>query len=79
MLLLNNPEFVKPITHPASQRSQSSHFNEHTWYAFELGREWKLSLAEIEAVFGVSAVIAVTPKLLLIQTELNVAQISDRI
>jgi tRNA G10 N-methylase Trm11 len=46
-------------------------------YAFELGREWKVSLAEIEAIFGRSAIISVQPKLACIDTQLPVSNIAS--
>lgn len=70
---------MKPIPSPVIHRPPTFRFDERTWYAFELGREWKLSLAEIEALFGSESIISVTPKLLIIQTEQEVAQISARI
>lgn len=45
-------------------------------YAFELGREWKLSLAEIESLFGSESVVSVTPKLAIIRSQLPVARIA---
>lgn len=45
-------------------------------YAFELGREWKLSLSEIESLFGSESVISVTPKLAIIRTLLPVSEIA---
>ena len=47
-------------------------------YAFELGREWKISLAEIEALFGASNVISVVPKLAVVETSLPVAEMAER-
>lgn len=44
-------------------------------YAFELGREWKLSLAEIEAIFGADAVEKVTEKLAFVRTDIDVRSI----
>lgn len=41
-------------------------------YAFELGREWKLSLAELEAVFGVESIERVSEKLVFVRTTLDV-------
>ncbi len=38
-------------------------------YAFELGREWKLSFAEIESLFGSTSVRTVSPKLATIEVD----------
>ncbi len=47
-------------------------------YAFELGREWKISLAEIEAIFGFESIISLNPKIAIIQTDAPVAEIANR-
>ncbi len=39
-----------------------------SYYAFELGREWKLSLAELEALFGKDAIEKVSEKLVFLRT-----------
>ena len=45
-------------------------------YAFELGREWKLSLAEIESLFGAPNIKYINPKLALLELALAPAQVS---
>lgn len=47
-------------------------------YAFELGREWKLSLAEIEALFGAKSIKNASEKLAIIETDLEVGPIFGR-
>lgn len=59
-------------------RPPSHRFDAISWYAFELGREWKLSLAEIETLFGMESIVSVNPKLCVIKTEQDVAQIAAR-
>jgi hypothetical protein len=69
---------VKPITKPIPESRNSHRFDPETWHAFELGREWKLSLAEIETLFGAENIVSVTPKLCVVQTSRDVAQIASR-
>jgi tRNA G10 N-methylase Trm11 len=45
-------------------------------YAFELGREWKLSLAEIESLFGAPNIKYINPKLALLDLELAPNQVA---
>ena len=70
--------FVKPIPQTKTTHALSHGFDGEDWYAFELGREWKLSLAEIEALFGRESIIWVSPKLCVIKTKQDVAKIAVR-
>jgi tRNA G10 N-methylase Trm11 len=45
-------------------------------YAFELGREWKLSLAEIESLFGAPNVKYINPKIAVLELALTSTQVS---
>jgi tRNA G10 N-methylase Trm11 len=45
-------------------------------YAFELGREWKLSLAEIESLFGAPNIKYINPKLALLELSLASDQVA---
>lgn len=47
-------------------------------YAFELGREWRLSLAEIESLFGADSVRKIGETLVLIETEKDVRSLFHR-
>ncbi len=69
---------MKPISHTKTTHTLSHGFDGADWYAFELGREWKLSLAEIEALFGRSSILWVNPKLCVIKTKQDVAKIAAR-
>lgn len=68
---------MKPITKTPPPVAPAK-FDSRTWYAFELGREWKLSLAEIEALFGYQSIVSVNPKIAVIQTERDVVAIAGR-
>lgn len=46
-------------------------------YIFEIGREWKLSLAEIEAIFGRTAILSYSQKIVLIESEFSPKQIAE--
>jgi tRNA G10 N-methylase Trm11 len=46
-------------------------------YVFEIGREWKLSLAEIEAIFGRTAIIFHSQKIVLVESEFSPKQIAE--
>ena len=46
-------------------------------YIFEIGREWKLSLAEIEAIFGRTAIFFHSQKIVLVESEFNIKQIAE--
>ncbi len=44
-------------------------------YAFELGREWKLSLAELESIFGIGSIQRSTKTLALVESSVEVTRI----